>query len=475
MLKSCFICKPPSFISQIAMALRPNNRPPSIRWLKWLALAGVVLLVLVFGGLAGVKMWVNSYLRSVEFRKQIRERTAEHLQAQVDIAPIRFATTEFFCDGLSGEGAQGGKFSDIKVENVRGEFRLPSVWRMLFGDKKFRVENVDVQRVEVNFFENRLGITVPQPEKGGKLTEIGRIGVRELVVGWDGGSVDGLSATGKPVEGGWQVTGEGGHAKQRGLPTMDIVSLRVVHKEPSLFLQDSKLRVEGGDITVTGEVTEKEKVDLQFKVRGVNVTQLLPEDWRARLHGRVTGDGRVQIPLADGAPVAPVVTGHAELQHGVLEALPVLNKIAEFTKTDQFRRLSLNQVRGDYRYDREGLHVSNFLVESERLIMVKGAFTVAGGQIDGTFEVGITPGPLQWLPGSQEKVFTVNRDGYAWTTMRIAGPVRSPREDLSARLYAAAENAVVEKVGSTATQAVSGAVDTVKKGADTVLGLLFGN
>jgi hypothetical protein len=72
-------------------------------------------------------------------------------------------------------------------------------------------------------------------------------------------------------------------------------------------------------------------------------------------------------------------------------------------------------------------------------------------------------------------VFTVIRDGYAWTTMRIAGPVRSPREDLSARLYAAAENAVVQKVESTATQAVGGAVDTMKKGASGVFDLLFGN
>ena len=60
-------------------------------------------------------------------------------------------------------------------------------------------------------------------------------------------------------------------------------------------------------------------------------------------------------------------------------------------------------------------------------------------------------------------------------SLRITGPVRTPREDLSARLYAAAENAVVEKVQTTATEAVGGAVNTVKKGADSVLGLLFGN
>ena len=475
MRKSCFLCKPPSFISHPSMALRPNNRSSSSRWLKVLAWTGIALVVLAACGLVVVKTWVNSYLRSPEFRKQIGERTAEHLQAKVEISPIRFDTTEFFCDGLTGEGAHDGKFSDIRVENVRGEFRLPSVWRMVFGDKKFRVESVDVQRVAVNFFEGRLPLVIPHPEKKDKLTEIGRIGVRELVVGWDGGSVSGLAVTGTPVEGGWQIVGDGGHAKQKGLPEMDIVGLRVVHKEPSLFVQEAKLRSEGGEITVTGEVSEKDKVDLQFKASGVNVTPLLPEDWRARLHGRVKGDGHVLVSLREGTAVPTVVTGHAELQQGVLETLPVLNKIADFTKTDRFRRLILNQVRGDFRYDQNGLHVTNLVVESERLILVRGAFTVANGQIDGSFEVGITPGPLQWLPGSQDKVFSAVRDGYAWATMHITGPVKSPKEDLSGRLFAAAQNAVVQQVEATATQAVGGAVDTVKKSASGVLDLLFGN
>ena len=95
------------------MALRPNNRSSSSRWLKVLAWTGIALVVLAACGLVVVKTWVNSYLRSPEFRKQIGERTAEHLQAKVEISPIRFDTTEFFCDGLTGDGAHDGKFSDI--------------------------------------------------------------------------------------------------------------------------------------------------------------------------------------------------------------------------------------------------------------------------------------------------------------------------------------------------------------------------
>lgn len=87
------------------MALRQTRKPSSNRWLKILAWTGVVLVVLIFAGFMGVKSWVNSYLRSPEFRKQIAARTSEHLQAEVEISPIRFDTTEFSCAGLTAQGA----------------------------------------------------------------------------------------------------------------------------------------------------------------------------------------------------------------------------------------------------------------------------------------------------------------------------------------------------------------------------------
>ncbi|MEQ1850253.1 MAG: hypothetical protein ABMA01_01550 [Chthoniobacteraceae bacterium] len=454
---------------------RRFHSAPSNRWLRisaWtVCLAAGLLLALVLGA----RIWINSYLRSTEFRSRLSERTAEHLRARVEIGPVSFDGTQFFCDSLHAKGGVEAKFSEVTIENIRGEFRLPAMWRLLLGERRFRVDSVDVQRLEANFFEDRLSLNLPPLNREERMTEVGRVGVRELKLGWNGGSISGLGVTATKADGGWRITGQGGEARQAGLPLMEIVSVRVLHKEPSLFIHEARLREGGGEVVVTGEVTEEEKADLQFKLAGVSVTPLLPEDWRARLRGRIAGDVRAVMPLKPGPAAAPIFTGNARLQEGVLEALPVLNRIAEFTKTDRFRQIALNQARGDFRMDGSGLKVTNFVLESERLISVKGQFTVIDGQIDGTFQVGITPGPLQWLPGSQEKVFNTMRDGYAWTNLRISGPVKTPREDLSSRLAAAAQAAVVEKVESTATQAVGGAVETVKKGATGVLDLLLGN
>src|SRR5207302_2348218 len=112
----------------------------------------------------------------------------------------------------------------------------------------------------------------------------------------------------------------------------------------------------------------------------------------------------------------------------------------------QFRRLNLSKAQGDFTQDDSGLSVENFIAESDGLIRVEGAFTVANGLIDGNFQVGVTPSSLQWLPGSQAKVFTESRGGYVWAPMRLTGPANKPNEDLSPRLIAAAQGAVIEGV-----------------------------
>ena len=97
----------------------------------------------------------------------------------------------------------------------------------------------------------------------------------------------------------------------------------------------------------------------------------------------------------------PQLKGSLRLSNGELTALPVLDQIAVFTRTQQFRRLTLTNASGDFEQQGEQLRVTKFIAESEGLIRMEGAFTVEAGMIDGAFLVGVTPGSLQWLPGAQ--------------------------------------------------------------------------
>ena len=83
----------------------------------------------------------------------------------------------------------------------------------------------------------------------------------------------------------------------------------------------------------------------------------------------------------------------------------MLDQIATFTATQQFRRLVLKRAEGDFQQDGKRLQVSKFVLESEGLIRVEGAFTVENSMIDGAFQVGVTPASLQWMPGSRRESF----------------------------------------------------------------------
>ena len=148
------------------------------------------------------------------------------------------------------------------------------------------------------------------------------------------------------------------------------------------------------------------------------------------------------------------MAGSLHISQGELTALPILDEIATFTRTQQFRRLNLSHASGDFVHDDTQLRVTNFIAESDGLIRVEGAFTILNNIIDGTFQVGVTPGSLQWLPGSQGKVFTESHGGYVWAPMHLTGPANKPTEDLSPRLIAAAQGAVIEGVQNAAGQAV---------------------
>lgn len=447
-----------------------RNATQSKRWPKILAWTLGSLVVLFIAAMLIGQAWLNSYLRSPAFRKQLEEKASIKLRAKVEVAPVNFKGPQFFSDGFSATGTSEAGFSAIKVENIRGDISLPFILRVIFGERRFRIENVEVQRLSLDCYKERIEFALPPYFEKERVTDLSNLTIRDVRVGWPGGGLTGTSVNATKVEGGWKIEGHGGKLIQLGLPSLELDSARVVYNEPTLFVQEARLRQDGGEIVASGEINTDKRADLLFKFSRINVTPLLPEDWRARLHGNLAGELNFGKELG-ARETLPVVKGKVRLDNGVIETLPVLNTIANFLKTEQFRRLELSQATADVRFDEQGWQVTNLVLEAKQLLAVRGSFTLRGKVIDGTFAIGVTPGPLQWLPGAQEKVFNTMKDGYAWTTLRITGTTDKWHEDLTDRLALAAGNAVVDKV----TEAAGGALDTTKKGiesaVDTIKGL----
>ena len=62
-----------------------------------------------------------------------------------------------------------------------------------------------------------------------------------------------------------------------------------------------------------------------------------------------------------------------------------------------------------------------------------------------------------------------NHDGYVWAPMRLAGPVDKPKEDLTPRLIAAMQGAVIEGAQSAVKEGLKTGTDAVKSALDLFL------
>lgn len=463
---------------------RPTRRradtAPS-RW-KRLALWSVpAVFMLAIIGYFVAKAAINSYLRSESFRKLVAQETGAALGAECAIAPLHFSGADIFTESLTAQGGKDASFASLGLEQMRAEVSLRR-----FFDKVWQIEQVEVQRLSLDLAGPRAESPAAAPAaptgstpatSGGWLpnrVEIASAVVRDTNLTWTGGALRNGVISATPEGNAWRIAGQGGKVRHAGLPELDVQALALRYRAPSLFINNAEFREGGiGTVKATGEINFAERVDLQMAIKDVNLTPFLAEDWRVRLKGQLSGDLAIRSPLPLPAG-GPEITGTLSLARGELTALPVLDKIAVFTRYEQFRKFNLSRCSGDFRQAGKKLRVTKFLAESEGLIRIEGEFAIENSQIDGTFQVGVTPNSLALIPGSQEKVFLEARGGYVWTSLRLTGPVNSPNEDLTARLATALGETVVEKVTDAVKNPVKKLPDLIKDGLNLLPGLVPG-
>ena len=459
---------------------RPSRRQTSTapRRAKRFALWSLVALpLLAIIGFFVVKAAAFSYLRSEGFRKFVAQKAGVTLRAECDLAPLQFTGTNIFAEGFKAQGGKDAPFASLALDQMRAEISLRR-----FFEKVWQVEQVDIQRVTLSLTGPRADLPDAPPvgtstasadePTGGffpNRVEIASATVRDTNLAWAGGGMRNTTVTAVPDNGGWKITGQGGKIEQTGLPALDVQALALRYRAPSLFINNAEFRQGGtGSVKATGEINFAERLDLQVAIRDVNLTPFLSDDWRVRLKGQLSGDVTIRGPLPLPA-AGPEIAGSISLARGELTALPVLDEIALFTGTQQFRRLSLSRVSADFRQDGAKLRVTKFVAESEGLIRIEGDFIVENSTIDGTFQVGVTPSSLAFIPGSREKVFTESRGGYLWAPMRLTGPLNKPTEDLTARLKQAVGEVIVDTAKGAVQDAVKTGKDTIKNALDLLL------
>jgi hypothetical protein len=431
----------------------------------------VALFVLLLVAAIAMPIGFRSYLHSEAFRLKIGEAAGKALKAEAEIQPPRLSGTTAYTDGFKAHGSPESAFRELKAEQIRADFNWHGLLR-----RKWQVDEVAVEKLEVELADRdrtspRATATPTEPAPhvpdGPKWEfDLRKATVRDSRWRWGGssmpaGEVSQASLNVTPLDDAWLIAVNGGKLRQTGWPEIGIDSAHLRYRGGMLFVTESQLHQGNGVARATGEIDLKQRLDLQVVVEGLDVTPLLTGDWRARLTGKMFGEATVRAGLGENkTPVS--ITGHARLNGGQLTALPVLDQIATFTQTQRFRTVALSTASLDFTQEGDRFTARNVIAEAEGLMRVEGNFTLAAGQIDGTFEVGVTAASLQWLPGSQSRVFTTARNGYYWAPLRLTGPVENPTEDLTPKLAQAAAGQVIDTVSGAvkeATKAAKGLLD----------------
>ncbi|MBE7157546.1 MAG: hypothetical protein INR62_03770 [Rhodospirillales bacterium] len=323
------------------------------------------------------------------------------------------------------------------------------------------------------------GLPLPPPplesavDTPGKMkVEIDRVSVARADIAWGsddsaaGGILGTRAETVTEGTGAMRAMLKGGTFRQSGWPDLPLESATVRYARPMLHLEGAKLRLpslaspededgkkkeeaDAGDISVAGEVRFEEATPLEARLKFTHcpVGPLLPERWRARLlGGRFEGEAKVNAALRDEKAPASY-RGSFDARDGTLHEMKMLREIAHITDREEFRRLRLRRVRAEFVWDGHKLTVRNFAGDAgrEKLLRVEGEFEIEDQRIDGTFQIGVTPGIIEKIPGARERVFTRESDGYVWTRVRLTGSLDHPHEDLRERLVAAAKAEIANR------------------------------
>ena len=460
-----------------------NRILPRIGW----ALLALVVLALV--AVVVARAIFTRYLHSEAFRKTLSEGASHALNAsEADFSPLDFEGALVYSQNFHARRNDGGGFSNIDADQVRANFD----WHGLLKHT-VQIDELTMQRLVVT---PPLAGAVPssvEPATESTPAPLGQQGagwkvdLRKAVIEqanwqWSAAPAGGVENTALALtpdgQGGWNIAAQGGTVRQKGWPDLHLDSSSLRWQSPTLYINSASLHDGLSTVNLTGSVETRREMNLKASFEGVDVQPFLSPDWRQRVSGRLSGQADIEAPLdesfASGGTVATgegsaarqvTVSGSLSMQDARLTALPVLDEIGVFTHTQRFRQLDLTRVTAAFKRTPGRVEVTSMIAEAAGLIRVDGHYTIENGMIQGTFQVGVTPETLQWIPGSEEQVFVDTHDGYRWTTMNLSGPVGHPDDDLTPRLTAAA--------GGTVIKSVEGAAGEVKKAAEGVLDSLL--
>ncbi|TSA37061.1 MAG: hypothetical protein D4R65_01935 [Verrucomicrobiaceae bacterium] len=425
-----------------------------------------IVVVLAVAAFVALSLWFGSFIRSAEFQSLVARETGEAFGSRAEFAPLRWNGASAFAESASLQGTPSSALMRLSANQIRAEVN----WRAVFSGA-WRVEEITVTQLDGEWQNPSHPVSPvvaqPPPARPTGLAsilpqrfELGILKVGNARLRYGATEISNCAVNAKPDGAGWIFEGTGGRLQTPWTPELNIVDFRAREQGGDLFLTKGNLALgSNGKISLSGESSAGGNLRITWE--GVSSADVLKGEWARRLSGTLSGNAQFAAP--------DVFKGTVILQDGRLENIPMLATVADFTQNPAFRRMPIQEMRGDFVRERGDWRISNFFAESKGLLRIEGSAVIGhNGSLKGQFQIGVTAQTLQWLPGSREAVFKIARDGYLWTDLTVGGTIEKPKENLSERLATAMGTEVIER----STELIKKAPGTAVEGVKGVLDIL---
>lgn len=439
---------------------RPARRKSSpLRWLWWLA--GLLVVgtgVLLFVAPSLVTSFIRSYVQKEEFRQKAEEMISAKTGGVARLSPLVWSDETVTINELSVEDAGGW---DVWATGLHAALDFGAIRKGLWHVQSAGAEEITLRRQNITAGGGAPSASEAVEDAASAIpaflrryipdtTEIDGFDVQRLffeqggwkiaesrlrLADWKSGT---RSVTAKLSGGTLQTPIQA--PEQKELLKLDIVqgSLRLGGSQ--LQLSNATLRWKlQAEATLRGQVSLEDGAwQTSARVKAVPLDEFLNDWWDQRLTGQIDGD--LDFSGARGAPLQ--WKADAVLKNGVLQGLPILEKLVQYTNIHRFNRIVLDICSASLHPQGDALRVEKIVVQSNGLLRIEGAMTIRGSAVEGDFMVGVTPEALAAIPGANNRVFVEGNPGgppgMQWTRVLIAGTLDAPQEDLSSRLIGAA-------------------------------------
>jgi hypothetical protein len=414
-----------------------------LKSLRLLILVAAVL-VLIF-----ISAWISfhSFIQSDLFREWLGKRVGRSIHADGQFEQLSWEGSTFRSSGFSAKGIGKSKLRSLQITNLSAHLDW---WQLLKGT--WVIDQITADKVDAVIGKRPAESAAPAvPKQPPSLNlpnflpselRIERLYFASANLHWETNHGETGQFTGAKVTATqtapdrWEVEAIGGNAHHANYPQLHVEQAHASVSQDSVSIRDAKARTAGGgEIQVTGEVGIRHQLNAQLTAdfSNLDANAIMPAEWRigGKASGHLVYTGNLDR-FEHGEVAGSIKISGAAFDMATL--FVTLHQLAKFGGLEDVR---IDSIEAHVRYHERELQLSDIRASYQDQIRVEGRGSIAADHLSGDLLLGLSPKILGWIPGAEEAVFTEQRDGLHWTTVKISGTPMQPKEDLTKRLISA--------------------------------------